>query len=146
MPYATQQQLADRYGARELVQVTDKAQPPTGAVNTATVDRALADADSEIDSRLGLRYAVPLTAPPAIVLDVACRIARYKLHEDRATEKVRNDYQDAIKFLDSVAAGRAILPGVTVPQGDSAEGVNTSAAAVRAPEPVFTGALLERMP
>jgi len=99
MGYATQADLVTRYGERELIQVTDKAKPPTGDMDEAVVARALADADAEIDARIGIRYSVPLTVTPSIIVDSACRIARYKLHEDRATEKIRQDYEDALRFL-----------------------------------------------
>jgi phage gp36-like protein len=148
VPYANQANLIDRYGQRELVQVTDKAVPPTGGIVAAVVDRALADADAEIDARLGLRYAVPLTAPvPPLVIDIACRIARYKLHEDRPSDKIRRDYEDAVKLLVDVAAGKAMIPGLAAPlPGSSGEGQNVGAYAVRAPEAVFTADLINRMP
>lgn len=144
MGYATQADLSTRYGERELIQVTDKAKPPTGSVDGVVVARALADADAEIDARLAVRYAVPVVTPPAIVVDCACRIARYKLHEDRATEKIRADYEDAIKFLADVAAGRANLPGVTEPStGDVVTG---GRCAVAAPPMRFNDAVMGCMP
>lgn len=148
MAYATQDHLKERYGERELIQVTDKAEPPVGVVDTTVVARALADADAEIDSRISVRYAVPVSPTPAAVLDAACRIARYKLHEDRAPEKVRNDYKDAIAWLDAVAAGRANLPGAALAETSASddEGADVGGFSVRAPDPVFTEALTRTMP
>lgn len=147
MSYATQQNLTDRYGERELRQVTDKSQPPAGTINTATVDRALADADSEIDSRLSVRYIVPIAGDtPPLVVDLACRIARYKLHEDKATDKIRADFDDAIRLLEQVAAGKAKIPGLSPPDTNPDEGSNIGAFAVRAPAPTFTAAVVEQMP
>lgn len=147
MPYVTQSQLVERYGARELAQVTDKAVPPTGAIVDAVVTRAIADAEAEVDARLSLRYAVPLVDVPALVADLASRIARYKLHEDRPTEKIRRDYEDAVKLLTDVAAGKAAIPGLSPLAVEAGtEGTNNGGSAVRAPEPVFTAELLDRMP
>jgi phage gp36-like protein len=145
MTYATQNDLATRYGERELVQVTDKARPPAGIVDAAVVADALRDADAEIDARVGIRYVVPLPDPvPSIVVDTACRIARYKLHEDKATEKVRKDYEDALKFLADVAAGRANLPGV--PDAASGGVAVGGRCAVAAPAVRVTDCVLARMP
>jgi phage gp36-like protein len=147
MPYTDSAALTARYGERELIALTDKSVPPAGGINADTVARALADADAEIDSRLVIRYAVPVSPVPAILVDAACRITRYKLHEDRANQKVRQDYEDVIKWLADVAAGRADLPGVApATSGDPAEGANIGAVAVRAPPAVFTADTLARMP
>jgi phage gp36-like protein len=147
--YAAQSDLATRYGERELVLVTDKSTPPTGLVDATVVARALADADALIDSFLGTRYAVPISEPaPAVIVSVACQIARYRLHEDRPTEPIRAAYEDAIRWLERVSQGRANVPGLTEPTTsvDPIEGASEGRFAVRAPEPVFTGELLSRMP
>jgi phage gp36-like protein len=146
MSYATQADLVTRYGEREILQATDKANPPAGAIDAATVAGALADADALVDSYLGNRYAVPLATTPARVVDLACVIARYRLHEARATDRMRRDYEDAIAFLRDVAAGRAMLPGVSEPTVATEDGLATAAAVVRAPEVWFTADVLEVMP
>jgi phage gp36-like protein len=100
-----------------------------------------------LDSYLGNRYDVPLTGTiPARVVDLACVVARYRLHENRTPERVRQDYEDAIAFLRDVAAGRATIPGATDPSVDADDGLNTSAAAVRAPVVVFDTDVLALMP
>lgn len=149
MSYASKADLIDRYGQRELVQTTDKAAPPTGTINDTTVSRALSAADAEIDSRLGLLYAVPITGTvPQRVIDCACKIARFYLHEDRVSDQIRDAYKDELKWLDDVARGRATIPGLSVDTGsvDAAEGDAEGGFAVRAPAEVFTGSLLELMP
>lgn len=149
MTYATQTDLVDRYGERELVQCTDKAAPPTGIVNATTVSRALAAADAEIDSRLGILFTVPITGTvPQRVVDCACKIARFYLHEDRVSDHIREAYKDELKWLDDVARGRASIPGLSPASStvDPVEGDAESTFAVRAPAEVFTGAVLELMP
>lgn len=109
MTYATQTDLEQRFGAAEIAQLTD---PLAGvAINAATVARALADADAEIDARLAVRWALPLASTPAVLVRVAADIARYFLWDARASEQVRNRYKDAIRLLDQIAAGEVTLGG-----------------------------------
>lgn len=143
MTYATQADLEERFGSRELIQVTDKDN--TGGINDAALALALADADAEIDSRLAVRYGVPLSAPvPARITAVACAIARYRLHEDRASQRIRDDYDDAVNWLRDVAAGKADVPGLSEPV--TLDGENFGVGSVRAPTEVFTQDTLDTMP
>lgn len=149
MSYASQSELTTRYGARELVQVTDKTTPPSGSADATTIARACTDADGEIESRLGVRYVVPIAPTvPTVVVDIACRIARYKLHEDRATPKIRTDYEDAIKFLSDVAAGRANIPGLVDSTGSptTPDDVSVGRFAVSAPPMRITSCVMDLMP
>lgn len=102
--YATLTDLKQRYGVDEAAQREATIGP--GAVN-----RALADADAEIDSYLAGAYQVPLTPVPTTIRRLACAIARYHLLGDAATETARRDYEDARAFLRDVQAGRAQLDG-----------------------------------
>ena len=49
MSSATLDMLTARYGERLLLQLTDRATPPAGAVDSAIVDAALGDTDAVID-------------------------------------------------------------------------------------------------
>lgn len=109
MGYAVRQDMTDRFGEQELLQLTDKADPPAGAINDTVLNGALADADGVIDSHLVARYTLPLASVPKILKRYACDIARYFLWEDSASEPVVRAYKDAIKFLEAVAKGAASL-------------------------------------
>jgi phage gp36-like protein len=110
MPYATQAQLIERFGESELIQLTDRADPLTGAIVAAVLDAALLDADQEIDSYLRVVRTLPLPAPiPVRLVRVAADVARYHLYDDHAPDEVRTRYEDAIRWLRDVAAGRASL-------------------------------------
>lgn len=115
MTYATQQDLIDRYGADELAQLTDRAAATT--IDAVVVNRALADADSEIDSFLARRVTTPLSPAPQIVKAHACAIARFRLHKDHAPEHVRDAYKDAIAWLNKAAAGSISIDGLPTPEG-----------------------------
>ena len=115
--YATRQDLIDRYGEAEIAQ-RESALPP------GATDRALADADAEIDSYLAGRYVVPLAAPPGNVVRVACTIARARLLGDAVSEQARKDSEDARAWLRDVQAGRALVAGAS-PQTAPATSVAT---------------------
>jgi phage gp36-like protein len=78
---------------------------------------------------------------------MASRIARYKLHEDRATPKIRTDYEDAIKFLTDVATFKANVDGA-VDKADTTSGdtIGNGRIAVSAPPLRLTDCVMDRMP
>ena len=107
MPYVTQQQLVDRFGEEELIQLTDRAN--VGAIDVAVLNQAIADAGAEIDGYLAGRYRLPLTTVPVILALYSGDITRYRLHDDGATDEVRRRYEDAMKFLRLAADGKVML-------------------------------------
>jgi len=109
MGYATKQNMIDRFDQAELIQLTDRGVPPTGAIVDAVLNSALADADAEIDGYLVGAYQLPLSSVPKNLTMLACDIARYKLYDDRATEHVRQRYDDAVKYLVRVGKGELSL-------------------------------------
>jgi len=120
-PYATVTDLVDRFGESELIDLTDRAQPPAGMIDADVAGKALADACGEADAYLGVRYSLPLTAPvPLVLVAVVCDIARYRLYENRATEEVRKRYEDAVRWLRDVSRGAAVLPGAAQATGEAA--------------------------
>lgn len=111
MDYATQADLIDRFGETELAQLTDR---DNGAILDPTVlNRALADADAEIDSYLAARYQLPLASVPTALVRVAADLARYRLYDDRVTEAVRNRYQEAVGYLKAISAGGVVIDGAS---------------------------------
>jgi phage gp36-like protein len=112
MSYCSLQDLIDRFGERSLVELTDRAEASTGEVDTDVTDRAIADTDAMIDmidGYLKVRYALPIASVPPLLTDLALAIAFYKLHVHVAEEKVRTDYQDALKMLSAIALGNVLL-------------------------------------
>ena len=107
MSYATQQDLVDRFGELELIQLTDRE---NGAATDAdVVAAALADADELVDSYIAARVALPLATVPPRLVRVAGDIARYYLHADAPTEQVRTAYKDALAWLKDIGLGKATL-------------------------------------
>lgn len=120
MTYATQQNLVDRFGLVELVQLTDLEN--TGSLNATRLGAALADASATIDGYLAGRYPLPLTTVPNILVIYCGDIARYMLYDARATEQVTKRYDDAIKFLalvsqDKISLGMDSGGNMAAPEG-----------------------------
>ncbi|ACB34507.1 protein of unknown function DUF1320 [Leptothrix cholodnii SP-6] len=109
MPYATQQDMIDRFGSPRLQQLTDIEEPLLGAIRPAVIAAKLADADAEIDGYLIGRYELPLAAWPAILKVHACSICWYRLLGSSADEPARRDYEDALAYLVKVARGDVVV-------------------------------------
>lgn len=107
--YASASDLLDRYPEQDLVQLTD----PAGAeLNPVKLERALADASSEIDGYLLGRYLLPLVQVPEILRLLACDIAMYRLQALRpmaGIEDARKRYEDATRYLKLVSTGEVQL-------------------------------------
>jgi phage gp36-like protein len=108
--YATLAQLIDRVGEPMLIDLTDRDEVSTGAVVLAVVDRALADTDALIDGYLAAKYALPLASTPPILADVAGAIALWKLHLTTPEDKVKVDYDAAMRSLREISQGMIRLP------------------------------------
>lgn len=104
MSYATQSQLEARYGARMLIDLTDRGEFATGGIDAGVVAAALASADALIDGHLQA-YALPLIAVPPLLSDLACAIAIWRLHTGMPGDKVKADYDDARRTLDQIGRG-----------------------------------------
>lgn len=107
MPYATQTDLEDAYGADEMLQLADRDRD--GVADAGFIDAALNRADSLIDGYLAGRYALPVAPVPPVLTATACDLARYWLYDDAAPDRVRQAFEDAIAWLKDVAAGKVLL-------------------------------------
>lgn len=106
--YATQEDMVARFGEAELIELTDRENREV--IVPDLVERALEDAEAEINSYLGSRYPLPLANPPKVLVRLACDIARYHLYgETGHTEVVKERYESAVKMLRCFANGTATL-------------------------------------
>lgn len=110
MAYTTQTLLVERYGARMLVQLTDRAEVATGTIDASVVAGAIAGAAAVIDGYLAGRYMLPLVEVPPLIPDLAEAIAIWKLHIAAPDPKIEADHQAAIRALKDIAAGVIRLP------------------------------------
>lgn len=114
MTYVTLPQLTDRFGEQMLIALTDRGQVALGVVDSAVVNRALADTDALIDGYLARRYALPLTVAQPMLVDVAGALAIYKLHLYEAPPKIEADFKEAVKTLVAISAGTITLASAGV--------------------------------
>lgn len=121
MQYATVQDMIDRFGAPELIELTDAAEQ--AAVQAARVQLKLDDAQALADGYLGRVFALPLAGcakpvgvdaveyvPPPQLTRIVCDVARYYLYDDLAPEsEVHRRFKNASAELAAIAEGRAVL-------------------------------------
>ncbi|USE82031.1 gp436 family protein [Acinetobacter tibetensis] len=105
MGYADRNDLVLRFGEREIKQLEASIQ----AENSMSVDATLQDASEEVDGYIAVRYSLPLAETPQNLKRLVCDIARYKLWKSRASDEVRQRYEDAIAFLKLIANNKASL-------------------------------------
>lgn len=119
MPYVSAQDLIDRIGEDAVYVLADRDRD--GALDTATIDEAAADAAAEIDAYLSTRYDVPLAPVPRVIKRLAVDMAIYRLADAAGgyTEERRKRYEDAIALLRRIASGEVGL-GIP-PAGDGAD-------------------------
>lgn len=136
MPYASQTDIVDLYGANALV-VADR--DGDGVPDAEAVARALNLSSGEMDTYIGRRYSLPLPAltdsSAAHLTQLCVDIAVYRLalSQDVATTEHRIRYEDALSVLTKIADGRAALslaPPATGEEGESE---------VTGPQPIVAG-------
>ena len=140
MQYATVQDMIDRFGEPEMIQLTDADNQAT--VQSARIQLKLDDAHALADGYLGRVYALPLAgcakpvggvgaveyvAPPQLTR-IVCDVARYYLYDDLAPEsEVYRRFKTATTELQAIADGKARLicpwggePGASASSGPAA--------------------------
>lgn len=124
MTYASQAMLEKRFGPAMLVELTDRADPPTGQIDADLVAQELGNTDAVINGYVGNRYRLPLDPTPDLVTDLALVIAIYKLHRYAPDPKIKDDYEQAIRTLEHISAGKVKLDAAGIePAPSGASGV-----------------------
>jgi phage gp36-like protein len=126
--YASAQDLIDRFGERELIQLTDRVNRPQTTIDDTVVARALADAEALADGYLATRYDLPLATAPAGLTRIVCDIARHLLHGKAAEagSPVERANAAAIRWLQDVAKGAVTLETGETAAIEATGGVRTS--------------------
>ena len=109
MPYATQEQIVERYGADAVTLLADR--DGDGQPDAEVVAQSLDDATAEIDSYLATKYDLPLPRVPEVLVRICVDIAVYRLAPEIAeqTDERRLRYEDAVRLLKSLAKGETSL-------------------------------------
>lgn len=111
MAYATVRDCIDRRGAEGLRELADDPNAPAAEFAWTRLEKALDDASDEIDSYIGARHALPLDPVPRLLtrLCVEIGIGIRAAEADRGTEMRRKRYEEAIRLLKDIEAGKASL-------------------------------------
>ncbi|QHN04423.1 DUF1320 domain-containing protein [Granulicella sp. WH15] len=122
MAYAAQSDLVPgRIQSLTLAQLTGDGRPPE--IDPGVVSEKLDEASGQVELYCRLRYKLPLQ-PTNELVGLTCTIAIYLLYSRRTgpiPEAVTNNYQDAMKMLRDISAGKASLdqPIGTIDQASS---------------------------
>lgn len=115
MPYITPSDLTQAFPDDALIaaRIADDDQ---------AVARAIADAESVIDSYVAAQCGLPLTSVPRILVVLACDLARYRLYDQAPHDVVSKRRDEAVATLRDIARGVIKLPdasgGQPAPAGD----------------------------
>ena len=114
MAYSDLAALQQRMPAQTLIDLTDDA--GGGVVNEDVTGRAIADADTEIDSYLAGRYPVPVDPVPALLQRLSLDLSVESLYGRQPAldmpEAVKTAAKNARALLARIEAKDAHLPGV----------------------------------
>ena len=123
--YCTQDGSADgdiapaRITLEQLRQLTGDSET---IVIQSVIDEAIQWADDHINSYAGKKYIVPMNPVPSKVKSLSADLATFKLFEKRSMntggdvpETYRKMFDNADKFLQLVAAGKAVIDGAVTP-------------------------------
>lgn len=114
--FATVQRMRDKFGERELVQLTDIEEPYTDQINLTKLQAALDAANSEVECYLVSRYALPLQTPPAFLIELACDMARYHACTGAMSDNdpIKTRYEAAVKKLEKISEGGIGIGGTPI--------------------------------
>jgi len=110
MAYCTQSDITKQLDEETLIQLTDDAE--AGEVDTDVLDRAIDDADEEIDAYLAVKYSLPFAVTPNLVRKMAVDLAICNLYArryDTITETRKEICERIRKDLDRIAKGTMSL-------------------------------------
>ncbi len=128
MAYCTAEDIAKRLSENILIELTDD--DDAGVVDADVVAAAIADADEEIDAFLSMRYTLPFSTTPAIVLRMSADLAVCRLYARRDHIELPKQWADRCqagrRMLEKMAEGKLRLD-VPDPAASSDDGVAVTA-------------------
>lgn len=119
MPYIRLADLYSQFGEEEIDLIADVDR--TGTPDPATVGRAIANADAEINAALAVRYKTPVSPVPRLVKRISGDLTRWFLYGVKPTEEVASRAKLARDLLRALAAGEILLEGAASASGSFAK-------------------------
>ncbi|WP_099068867.1 gp436 family protein [Nostoc linckia] len=123
MPYATVADMIAAFSEQEILELSNIDYPDNTTINEDVVNRAIEDAQAQLDSYLAVHYKVPLVVVPTVLRNYTCDVARYILDKDKPREEVSRRRDLVFYYLKDLAANKASLPGIV----DGTDGTTTDA-------------------
>ncbi len=122
MAYATTTDATDLYGEDYILTSVDRNDD--GIVDPTAFTDALAQATSELDSYIAVKYDLPLAVVPAVLVRFTIDVAVYVASPNAVelTEEKKERYESAIKWARGVAKGEVSLGTVDQPTGVDEQG------------------------
>lgn len=127
MGYITNADIEERLGPSAYVQLTDDT--GGGVADTGKVDEARLGAEGEVNSYLALRVAVPVDLSrwpelAGILKSVVLDLVEYRLRGRRppVVVSVSRRRDEAVRWLEQVARGEALLPARGEVEANTATG------------------------
>ncbi|OTG87697.1 hypothetical protein B9T31_04150 [Acinetobacter sp. ANC 4558] len=126
--FATVQSMLEKFGERELIQLTDTQEPYTDQINLIKMQAALDEANSEIEGYIAGRYSLPLQTIPPFLQSLACHMARYHACTGAMSDNdpIRTRYENAIKSLKEISKGAIALGGSPAGESEPLKTANNS--------------------
>jgi phage gp36-like protein len=131
MGYCVLSDMVLAFGELEITQLTDRDN--TGVIDSAVLDKAIADAAAFIDGYLS-RYSLPLTSVPADFNRKSCEVVRLYLYANNPTDAVQKAFDTVKAYFEQVAKGSIILVGCALATDNTA---TDELIVMQGPESVF---------
>ena len=113
MNIITRDDLLERFGEKELIELTDRE--AYAVINDNVLQKAIEDAEAEAGAYLQAAGLV-LKAPPKALVIKTCDIARYYLYENGVTDIVEARYKQAISWFKTWLKTRKCLMPMPPPR------------------------------
>lgn len=120
MAYVTEEQIYARVPASKLISLTQEDKSQLTA-DSKRIQAAVFDASAIIDEYCGVRYSVPLSPVPDIIVRLTIDITMYFLYKNRydnaMPEEIGTAYKSALDTLQEIKEFRSSLIGVELKEG-----------------------------
>jgi len=104
MNFVTTQDYRDRYGDEQALRLTNLENPQATTINLSVLQKACDDANNLIEA-----YVPKLTTVPPVLVRVGAQIVNRFLHIFDPPEGVLEEYNEAMRILRDIAAGKITL-------------------------------------
>lgn len=146
MAYCTKADLERRFHPENIRRwASNDGHPGLDTAEEANITAAISDADTVIDAKLAVRYAVPFSPVPALVNYISICVTGYNLARRKGFAaagganqgaSIVGDRDEALRLLDQAAAGEISLH-------DASEASDAIASTTEDAEPVFSRSLID---